>query len=408
MKKENLPWTEQEYQFLRENYFEKGPTWCSRNIGTKRSIFAVRFQAYEIGLRKKVAWSEDQLDILKQNYGKMSNKKLSLLLNKNVSSILQMAFKLKINCINYHDWTEKEIELLKLLYTNSKKDKILYNFPNLDWLNIKKKANELGLKKQSTHMDSISANVNILLSDDNLTAYWIGFLLADGHFSKTNRLQLSLATKDKEHVIKFGKYLNFNGNYKSSNVNFGIAVMDTFNLPIIKQKYDIHHQKTYNPPNINIFKNLSDNLFISLLIGFIDGDGTIASRKGLQSKLIGIKCHSSWLEILNYFIIRLGEIVKIPLTSGYIDKRGYAQIYITNNVHVKFLKEKAIGYNLPILNRKWDKINLNFVSREENAGTRREKVKEMLCNGLTPNYIAENLGENIQNIYADIRILNGR
>lgn len=50
-------------------------------------------------------------------------------------------------------------------------------------------------------------NLEKLLLDVPETYYWIGFILADGHISKNNRLVVTLSVKDKNHLIKLQKYL---------------------------------------------------------------------------------------------------------------------------------------------------------------------------------------------------------
>lgn len=402
-----IHWTDEENKFLIKYYQMQGPKWCSENIGTNRTKSAISFHAINVlNLKKNPAWSENDIKLLKENYAKKPIKEIVFILKKSTNSIYQMAAKLNINCVNYQYWTDKEIELLKINYNNKLKKELLLIFNNRSWLDIKTKANDLGLKKNTKGMDKIYADLSILLNNSSETAYWLGFLLADGHFSKNNRLALTLATLDKKHVVEFGEYIKFIGKYRETKINFSLAIMDGYNVKLIKNKYNIDNCKTYNPPKIDIFKNMSDDFFLSLLIGFIDGDGTIRDRKDTKTKFIGIKCHSSWLNNLNYFIERLEKIVGINLTKGYINNSGYAQIYITNNIHIKFLKRKTIEFNLPILHRKWDGIDLDFYSREELHPILKEKTKQfILKNNLNAKQIANKMNLKIERIYKYIREL---
>ena len=61
---------------------------------------------------------------------------------------------------------------------------------------------------------------------------------------------------------------------------------------------------------MNIFKNMSDDLFISFLIGFIDGDGSIYKCKKNGRSII-ITSHKNWNPILEYWVYRLQKIFKI-------------------------------------------------------------------------------------------------
>jgi hypothetical protein len=143
-----------------------------------------------------------------------------------------------------------------------------------------------------------------------------------------------------------------------------------------------------------------------MLIGFIDGDGTIQDRKITKVKFVGIKCHSSWLQILNLFIERLSDQVGVKIPVGKINARGYARVFITNNIHIKYLKNKAIEFNLPILTRKWDKIDLNFVSKQEYTPILNKKIKELSSAGMKNNLIAKELQVSESTVSNHLKIQN--
>ena len=48
-----------------------------------------------------------------------------------------------------------------------------------------------------------------------------------------------------------------------------------------------------------------------------------------------------------------------------IDNSGYARIIFSNSVIIKYLKRFAIMYKLPVLQRKWDRVDLNYVGKLE-------------------------------------------
>jgi hypothetical protein len=58
----------------------------------------------------------------------------------------------------------------------------------------------------------------------------------------------------------------------------------------IQIKFNIQENKTINPPKYIVPNNY---LGLSLIIGFIDGDGNINKQYKRQDGLIRIKCHSS-------------------------------------------------------------------------------------------------------------------
>lgn len=260
-------------------------------------------------------------------------------------------------------WTKEEDEILLKNYSKKTKKELLELLPNRKYTSIIIRAGKFKLKKERN--EYVESKLDILLEDTPQSFYWVGFLLADGCISKTSRLQLTLAGKDKEHVEKFGDYINC----KVKEVEKGrfgkyycIKAQDKFICPKIQKKFDWKDRKTYNPPEID-YSKFNDDLFLSLLIGFIDGDGTIKKQYKRKDSLIGIKIHSNWLKILINWCENLQKISGVKIKLPKIRNHGYCQWNIANNLCQVFLKRKAKELRLPILNRKWDKIDENFQSR---------------------------------------------
>ena len=96
------------------------------------------------------------------------------------------------------------------------------------------------------------------------------------------------------------------------------------------------------------------------------------------------KNHSSWEDVLKLFgtLITNKDCVKI-------NNQGYAELTISNTKILQDFKTKILSYNLPLLNRKWDIINMNFVSKYTKAEELRNQVIELLNKGLKQKEIAE-------------------
>lgn len=221
--------------------------------------------------------------------------------------------------------------------------------------------------------------------------YWLGFLLADGHFSTNNRLVLGLSSKDKNHIEKFCSFLELpttlikdtitqKGFYKST-----LAVMDTETVKYLKNKFKISNTKTKIPPDLSELTSL-EKRFLS--IGFIDGDGCIKYQTKRTDCILQIKCHSSWEKLL----IELYGNCKI-------NRSGYASTTITNNEILRDLKKFSLEYNLPIMERKWSKIDINRVSRCKIASDTLIKTIELLENGKTLNQCCKILNKNYSTLY---------
>lgn len=289
-------------------------------------------------------------------------------------------------------WTNEEIEILKSNYTSNKFNDWIFLLPNRNKTSIKLKSNKLGLFRKTKGLDFITGNINRLLEDTHFSYYWMGFLLADGHFSKQNRLVLSLSIKDIKHLEKFKDFIEYKNNIRKDFIKCYLAVMDNFNIPILKNKFDIKSDKTYSPPNLNIFHNIGNELLLSLVIGFIDGDGAITNQSGRTDNTLRIKNHSSWLDILVYFYEIISRLSNVNFPVPKINKSGYAEFRCCNMNVLKFLKNHTIKYKLPVLERKWNKIDLNRISMYDTANERREKVIKLRNDGLTYKRICAIIG----------------
>lgn len=57
-----------------------------------------------------------------------------------------------------------------------------------------------------------------LLENSPEAYYWLGFLFADGHFTQSNRLVLSVSIKDKVHLERFIKFIGIQSHIKIKNI----------------------------------------------------------------------------------------------------------------------------------------------------------------------------------------------
>ena len=214
-----------------------------------------------------------------------------------------------------------------------------------------------------------------LLDDTPETYYWIGYLLADGHFY-TDRIKFTQNGIDKISVENFKKYIEGTCDVKYDNkidqASFSVMSVDV--VPEIMKKFDIKSDKTYNPPSKEIFENMDIDLLAYLFIGFVDGDGHIANLHNRPDYNLRIKVHSSWCDILNVCIERLFGL------SGYakVNNQGYTNVNIGDSQILKQFKQRYFeNITFEPLHRKWDIIDLNYVGKYEQAKITFDKVKEL-------------------------------
>lgn len=190
------------------------------------------------------------------------------------------------------------------------------------------------------------STVEKLLEETPESYYWIGFLLADGNF-KNGRIRLGLGIKDENHLIKFCEYINYSGSISRTPIKVSMGVMHKEIVEQIQIKFNIQENKTINPPKYIVPNNY---LGLSLIIGFIDGDGNINKQYKRQDGLIRIKRHSSWFPVLCQFSTILN------CAQPYINKQGYVVLNIAKHSSVELLQSTIKQYTLPVLIRKWSKL----------------------------------------------------
>lgn len=283
-------------------------------------------------------------------------------------------------------YSQKDIDFLKKHYSVSAKKYIMGYFSNRSWENVVTFANTLGLKRDIDKVQNKpKSELKILLEDTLDTFYWCGFLAADGCFrvreNNKHIITLRLAEKDKHHVIKFKQYINSSNKIRreksksriiiskynnkttyhdvKSTVSYKIEVSDSKIVPKIMNKFGFKPNKTYYPPDFGKYINLDTNLFLAFLIGFIDGDGSLKIPKNKNTYNICIRCHSSWFGFFEQLTNKLEIIFKTNLSKPYIENyRPMVCFTIYTKEIIKQLKQFALENNLPIIERKWDKVIL--------------------------------------------------
>ena len=325
----------------------------------------------------KKKWSENQILILKKTYANGKKEELISKIGKSWCSILCKAQKLnlkreilELKNSTTIGWSSDEIKTLKENYFNLNKKEIEKKLPGRSWSSIQQKAFALGIKREIAK----NSDLSVLLQDTCETYYWLGFLMADGHFNKYS-IQINLAKKDIGHLKKFAKFIS----YKKKLNKPSLYVNDKEIVDVLKLKFKITNNKTYEP--CSIFHINDEKLLLSLIAGFIDGDGSIKQSYGRTQMVV--KCHKSWRNNLDYML----NFLCAGFNKSYktvVNKEGLAIFFITDIEVLKKIKSNVYKLKLPILKRKWGKINLNKLSKKEKSNKLIEKCLDAFKKGMTP------------------------
>ena len=333
-------------------------------------------------------WTEDEIEILKTYESKKDL--LRILNNRNWDSIRKKRKKLLPNKIkSCLKWTEDEIDIVMKNYENMVKEDLVNLLPNRSWDSIKLKSNSLNLSRSyDFRRDS---DMFILINDELDSFYWIGFILADGHISDSSRIKISLSIKDINHLEKFKNYIECSKiiiNDKMCSVYFQNKEI----CPKICEKFDIKSNKTYNPPNFNLY-SFNKELLFSLIIGIIDGDGNISRVYKREDSNLRIHLHKSWLDNLIFIENFLYDYFLINKEKTYsrIGNDGYSNLTISNNILLKKIKKECLRLNLPIMKRKWDNIDEDRLTRQEKYIIVKDDILKLQTDGFKNSDIIKKL-----------------
>lgn len=302
-------------------------------------------------------------------------------------------------------WTNEENKILKKYYANKKQKYLIEKISGRSWESIKRHAIRLGLNRS---YDTVRTTcVKKLLKETPKAYYWMGFLIADGHFTK-KRIILGLGIKDIDHIKKFAKFISANySEYKNNKYgNCFVQASNSDVIPLLREKFKIENNKTHNPCDIKWIKN--KDLLLSLIIGFIDGDGSILKQTNRSDAFMRIKCYSSWLFNLQFISNTICKDCDLKPNIAIINKQGYAMVTFSNSIILKFLKAKGKELNLPVLKRKWEKIDKNYVSKFEEYKEILEEVKKLIQEGLKNYDIANIVNRSPASIYQMVKKHNLR
>jgi hypothetical protein len=170
---------------------------------------------------------------------------------------------------------------------------------------------------------------------DQYSAYWAGFLAADGCISDNNDLYLCLHSDDTAQVENFRDFLGSNHSIgvnteKYSRCTFGVKISDGMARSLL-DKFGITPRKslTYTYP-LDLSRSIH---FSHFLRGYFDGDGSIyESFSNSNSKLATLYISIVGSKI---FIDQLSQDIKklIPDTSFTIQEKETTKVikFCTNS-----------------------------------------------------------------------------
>lgn len=213
------------------------------------------------------------------------------------------------------------------------------------------------MRTNKYYINNVMDNIN-----DEKTAYWLGFLFADGFVDKNrNRVRLDLNIDDEAHIDKFIKFLdtNYKKHYTKIYNTVGIQI-DNGKLKnnLIKNGCIPLKSKIDTSIPEHILNN--EKLFWNFVRGIFDGDGCIfKSRNNYGIFFMGT--NNIMEQILNYNS-------KLKELNKYKEYKSENCYYLRTEKYdlVKYIFDNMYYDNtLPYLERKYN-LFINYITDKQN------------------------------------------
>jgi intein-encoded DNA endonuclease-like protein len=203
--------------------------------------------------------------------------------------------------------------------------------------------------------------------DSELSAYWLGFIYADGNITRDMRtLRIGLGVKDSGHLEKFAGILGIECRIKSNTLGQSICTCLAHSTHIVKtlDSIGVHCGKSYID-SAEVFNYVPDNLMCHFIRGIFDGDGSVGIHNNhryitYHFNIVGVK--SAMSRIRDIFFSNAGtNIGNISFHSnsyiiGWGGRRDMIKLrnYLYKDSTIYLERKRDIFYNIPEVNR-WGK-----------------------------------------------------
>lgn len=124
-------------------------------------------------------------------------------------------------------------------------------------------------------------NANAFDCQTKASAYWLGFLMADGSVNRST-ISIEIHQKDIKQLDNFNTFLS--SNYPIQKSRKKCYRLDITSKPLVEKLNEIGIVQ--NKTQKNIFPQINESYTNHFIRGFFDGDGWLTSRKTNQKYLI--------------------------------------------------------------------------------------------------------------------------
>lgn len=259
-----------------------------------------------------------------------------------------------------NEWSQEEIDFVKENHIKMSVNEIA-NVLNRTHSSVENKKSKLGLKGERKYIFNMDFFENPL---NEISAYWLGFIGADGYIASHKEMAIQLKSDDYEHLKKFNKSLN--GNIpvtffeKKPRIICGkpTGVSNLCQIRIFSKKIvsDLNILGVHSNKSLDFqFPNLeSESLMWAFIRGYFDGDGSLyydKTRNQLRAKITsGSKFfRESFSDFLKKFGIKTyitgeGEGFDCGITGKESTRIFLSKIYDDSDIYLDRKYKKYQNY----------------------------------------------------------------
>jgi len=293
-----MKWTDNEIQFLKNNYSTFGLTYCSNVLGRNKKSIIGKNKQLKIYSNTHKNWSNIEISYLIDNYSEYGTEHCVNHLNRSWSSVVGKATKLKLKAKKQNGLSKTEKNFLAINYPKYGGEYCM-NELNRSKAIIQGNAHDMKLKTNSgvKKINVINArrknnylkyDINKIITIENkYVAYFLGYFWADGHIRKncSHITVIGLVKDDAEFLYNI--LTNISNGW---TIGTEIKRYWTNNAGELKQAQNQRIIRSYSQElfyfleendylikshvNFNkIWLKLPENLKSFFILGLYDGDG---------------------------------------------------------------------------------------------------------------------------------------
>lgn len=186
--------------------------------------------------------------------------------------------------LKHEPFSDDKINLICDLYKDGISAKQLGKKFNIDKRRVQKWVNKLGILRSKNDAGRFTEfNQHIFDEIDTPEkAYWLGFLYADGYNDDTtNTVNLCLKSNDRDHLVKYAKFLGLPKekiSFNTSSLGYSNCGLKAYSKHLCEQltKLGCMRAKSFK---ITYPKWLDNSLHNHFIRGMFDGDGCLTFKK---------------------------------------------------------------------------------------------------------------------------------